>query len=207
MKIYCQLLDGIHVRVSNADQLIANATLGGVYILEGDLDFNGKHWPAVFTEGSFSGKIIGNGYSIKNVTLEQSNNSTTSFGLFGQISEDAVIENVTFDNITVNVMAGSRLNEPKIGIIAGVLADGVMNSVELMNSQMVVYTKKIASGTIVTPEYGLVCAFGSIDGVEFSNCKVEFSRFDDPETTEQVEYNCDIDSEGRFKLSLKESGN
>ena len=205
MKIYCQLLDGIHVRVSTADQLIANANLNGVYILEGDLDFTGKHWPAVFTEGSFSGKIIGNGYSIKNVTLEQSNNSTTNFGMFGQISEDAVIENVTFDNITINVKAGSRLNEPKIGIIAGVLADGVMDSVKLTNSNIVVYTKKIASGTIVTPEYGLVCAFGSIDGVEFTNCNVEFSSFGDPDTVEQVEYSYDIDSEGRFTLSLKES--
>ena len=207
MKIYCKLLDGVQVRVDSADKLINNANLNGVYILEGDLDFSGKHWPDAFTEGSFSGKIIGNGYSIKNVTITQSNNSSSLFGLFGQITEDAKIENVTFDNITLNVMAGSRLNEPKIGILAGVIADGVMNNVELKNSNMVVYTKQIASGTIVNPEYGLVCAYGSVDGVKFNtaDCTVEFSRFDDLESVAQVEYTYTIDSEGRFTLSLKES--
>ncbi len=206
MKIYCKLLDGIHVRVDSADKLIANANLNGVYTLEGDLDFSGKRWPEVFSEGSFSGKIIGNGYSIKNVTLEQSNNSVTSFGLFGQISEGAVIKNVTFDNITVNVKAGSRLNA-NIGIIAGVLADGVMDSVKLKNSKMVVYTKQIASGTVIKPDYGLVCALGSVSGVDFSvNCGVEFSRFGDADTVEHVEYNdVTYDTEGRFKLTLKES--
>ena len=206
MKVYCKLLDGVHVRVDSADKLINNANLSGIYILEGDLDFSGKHWPDVFTEGAFSGKIIGNGHTIKNVTVNQTNNSTTVFGLFGQISEGAAIENVTFDNITVNVKAGSRLNEPKIGIIAGVIADGTMNSVKLRNSSIVVYTKKIASGTIVTPEYGLVCAYGSVEGVDFSqNCGVKFSRFDDLESVEQVEYDYAIDFEGRFTLSLKES--
>ena len=206
MKIYCKLLDGVHVRVDSADKLINNANLSGIYILEGDLDFSGKHWPDAFTEGSFSGKIIGNGHTIKNVTVNQTNNSTTVFGLFGQIAEGAVIENVTFDNVNVNVKAGSRLNEPKIGIIAGVIADGTMSSVKLQNSSIVVYTKKIASGTIVVPEYGLVCAFGSVEGVDFSkNCGVKFSRFDDLESVEQVEYDYVIDSEGRFTLSLKES--
>ena len=207
MKIYCKLLDGVHVRVDSADKLINNANLGGIYILEGDLDFSGKHWPDAFTEGSFTGKIIGNGYSIKNVTLNQTNNSTTTYGLFGQISEGAAIENVTFDNITLNVKAGSRLNEPKIGIIAGVIADGTMKSVKLKNSNIVVYTKEIASGTIVLPEYGLVCAYGSVEGVTFSldNCGVKFSSFNDPESTKQVEYDYVIDSEGRFTLSLKES--
>ena len=206
MKIYCKLLDGIHVRVDSADKLINNANLDGVYILEGDLDFSGKYWPEIFTEGNFTGKIIGNGYTIKNVTLDQNDNSSTVFGLFGQISEGASIENVKFDNITLNVKAGSRVNEPKIGIIAGVIADGTMNSVELKNSTIVIYTKSIASGTILTPDYGIVSAQGSVLSVDFSTgCGVEFSRFSDSDTVEQVEYDYDMDSEGRFKLSLKES--
>ena len=206
MKIYCKLLDGIHVRVDSADKLINNANLDGIYTIEGDLDFSGKYWPEIFTEGNFRGKIIGNGHTIKNVTVTQSDNSSAVFGLFGQISEDATIENLTFENITLNVKAGSRVNEPKIGIIAGVIADGVMNSVELKNSKIVIYTKSIASGTIVKPDYGIVSAQGSVLGVDFSDgCTVEFSSFGDSENVEQVEYEYAIDSEGRFKLSLKES--
>ena len=206
MKIYCKLLDGVHIRVDNADKLINNANLGGIYILESDLDFSGKYWPEIFTEGNFKGKIIGNGYTIKNVTLNQNDNSSTVFGLFGQVSEDASIENVKFDNITLNVKAGSRVNEPKIGIIAGVIADGTMSSVELKNSKIVIYTKSIVSGTVLNPDYGIVSAQGSVLGVDFSTgCGVEFSRFGDSDSVEQVEYEYDIDSEGRFKLSLKES--
>ena len=206
VKIYCKLIDGIIIRVDSADKLINNANLGGVYILEGNLDFSGKHWPDAFTEGSFNGKIIGNGYAIKNVNINQTSNSSSIFGLFGQISEGALIENVTFDNVTVNVMAGSRLNEPKIGILAGTVADGTVTNVKLSNSKMVVYTKKMLSGTITAPDYGIVCAFGSVSGVDFTeNCTVEFSRFTDPDTTEQATYDYTVDSEGRFKLSLKES--
>ena len=205
MKIYCKLLDGIHVRVNSADKLINNANLDGIYILEGDLDFSGKYWPEIFTEGNFKGKIIGNGYTIKNVTLNQNDNSSNVYGLFGQISEEASIENVKFDNITLNVKAGSRVNEPKIGIIAGVIADDTMSSVELKNSKIVIYTKSIASGTIVNPDYGIVCAQGSVLGVDFTGCNVEFSRFGDSDNVEQVEYEYVIDSEGCFKLSLKES--
>ena len=43
------------------------------------------------------------------------------------------------------------------------------------------------------------------DGRMFTGCNVEFSRFGDSDTVEQVEYEYVIDSEGCFKLSLKES--
>ena len=81
-----------------------------------------------------------------------------------------------------------------------------MSSVELKNSKIVIYTKSIASGTILNPDYGIVCAQGSVDGIDFSiGCGVEFSSFGDSDTVEQVEYEYVIDSEGCFKLSLKES--
>ena len=107
--------------------------------------------------------------------------------------------------LSPDVKAGSRVNEPKIGIIAGVIAEGTMSSVELKNSKIVIYTKSIASGTIINPDYGIVCAQGSVLGVDFTGCNVEFSRFGDSDTVEQVEYEYVIDSEGCFKLSLKES--
>jgi hypothetical protein len=82
-----------------------------------------------------------------------------------------------------------------------------MNSVVLKNSNIVVYTKEILAGTITPVEYGLVCAFGSTNGVSFStdNCGVKFSSFGDPENTVQVKYLYTIDSEGKFTLTLDES--
>ena len=203
MKVYCKLLDGVHFKINSADQLINNAYLNGVYTLESDLDFTGKHWPAVFTSEAFTGSIIGNGHTIKNVTLEQSSNDVTYFGLFGQISGS--IKNVTFDSIKVNVMSGSRMNGPMFGILAGSVEDGAFANVVLKNSSMVIYTKKLTAGTISAPDYGIVSAIGSLDGVTFSeNNTLAFSSFNDAASVEQVTYDYVIDSEGRFKLSLEE---
>ena len=203
MKVYCKLLDGVHFKINSADQLIENAYLNGVYTISSDLDFGGKLWPAVFTSDSFTGSIIGNGHTIKNVTLEQTSNDVTYFGLFGQIS-GGQIKDVTFDNVTVNIKAGSRMAGPMFGIISGSAEDGSFENVVLKNSTMVIYTKMITAGMIVTPDYGIVTAMGSIAGVTFSeNNTVAFSSFDDTASVEQVEYAYVIDSEGRFRLSLE----
>ena len=206
MKIYCKMLDGLHFRISSADQLIENAYLNGVYTITNNLDFTGKHWPEVFTTGSFSGAIIGNGYAITNVTLEQNDNSVTNFGLFGQIADDARIENLKLDNITLNVKAGSRLSEPKFGIIAGLISDSAsISAVRLTNSEIVIYTKSTVSMTVLKPEYGLVCGIGNTTGVDFSiGNKVEFSSFGDNETTTQESYVYTLDENGCFTLTKVE---
>ena len=206
MKIYCKMLDGMHFRISSADQLIENAYLNGVYTLADNLDFEGKNWPEIFTTGNFSGAIIGNGYTISNVTLEQNDNSVTNFGLFGQIVDGARIENLKLDNITVNVKAGSRLSEPKFGIIAGLISDGAdVRGVKLSNSEILIYTKSTVSMTILKPEYGLVCGIGQTTGVDFSiGNKVEFSSFGDNETTAQDTYVYTLDENGCFTLTKVE---
>ena len=206
MKIYCKLQEGVHFKITSTEQLIQNALLGGVYTLEADLDFAGYNWPAVFTTGSFSGQIIGNGHTIKNVTVSQTDNSATYFGLFGQLTDGALLKNVTFDNITVNITEGCLKGEPKYGIIAGSAADGSFNTVALKNSELVISNKKNSSTTILKPEYGIVCGYGSVIGIDFSESNsVQFSIFDAPESTETVVYEYQTDSDGRFTLTVKKS--
>jgi hypothetical protein len=204
MKIYCKLQDGVHFKVSSVEQLMQNAVLNGVYTLECDLNFAGRNWPAVFTTGSFKGKIIGNGHTIKNITVEQNNTSDTYFGLFGQLAEGALLKDVTFENITVNITEGCLKGEPKFGIIAGIAADGAFDSATLTSSKLVICNKKNSSTTILKPEYGIVCGYGSVIGIDFSesNC-VEFSTFGAPEGTETVGYVYQLDADGRFTLSLQ----
>ena len=206
MKIYCKLQDGVHFKISSTEQLVQNAVLNGVYTLESDLDFTDYNWPAIFTTGSFKGQIIGNGYSIENVTVEQTDNSATYFGLFGQLADGALLENVTFNNITVNITEGCLKGEPKFGIIAGSVADGVFNGVSLENSELVICNKKNSSTTILKPEYGIVCGYGSVSGIDFSvGNGVSFSTFGAPDSTETVEYLYQIDENGRFTLTEKTS--
>ena len=206
MKIYCKIQDGVHFKVTSVEQLVQNAVLGGVYTLENDLDFAGYNWPAVFTTGSFKGQIIGNGHTIKNVTVEQTDTSTTYFGLFGQLADGALLKNVTFDNVKVNIKDGCLKGEPKFGIIAGVAADGVFVNAALTNSELVISNKNNSSTTILKPEYGIVCGYGSVSGISFSqNNTVSFSTFGAPDGTETVEYVWTPDENGRFTLAVKES--
>ena len=206
MKIYCKLQDGIHFQISSIEQFIQNAVLNGVYTLDTDLDFTEYNWPAVFTTGSFKGQIIGNGHVIKNVTIEQTDTSTTYFGLFAQLSDGALISNVTFDNVTVNITEGCLKGEPKYGIVTGAAANSAFESTALTNSKLVICNKKNSSTTILKPEYGVVCGYGSVSGITFDkNNTVSFSTFGAPDSTETVEYAYQLDESGRFTLTEKTS--
>ncbi|MBQ4052960.1 MAG: hypothetical protein IJD33_01335, partial [Clostridia bacterium] len=44
--------------------------------------------------------IIGNGFTVKNLTVEKS--GKVNLSLFGAVSKDAVVENLTFENVTCN---------------------------------------------------------------------------------------------------------
>ena len=217
MKIYCKTLEGMHFTINSAEQLINSAMSNGVYTLESDIDFTGYDWPEIFTSGvsgtsdesnessGFNIKIIGNGHTIKNVTLDQKD-AADNFGLFATLSSGSLIKDVTFDNITVNIHAGAKINspDPQFGIIVGHAADGIFDGAKLTNSKLVIYTNKTSSITILKPEYGIVCGYGSVSGIDFSTGNtVEFSRFGDSEGMEQTEYNYNVDEYGRFKLAAK----
>ena len=50
--------------------------------------------------GNFNGTIKGNGHTIKNVTIEQTNNSKVNAGLFGYLAETSSLSDLTFENVT-----------------------------------------------------------------------------------------------------------
>ncbi len=198
MKLYCTTLDGLWFEVDSAEKISKNSYLNAHYILKNDIDFEGKSWPATFTSKGFKGSIEGNGYTIKNITLTQNQNSVTYFGLFGQISDGAEIKNVTFDNITVNIKAGSRTQGCTFGILAGLISENsVIEGVTLSNSSFVFSSK--TQPYISRPSYGIVCGLGAITGINYAeNNTVSF------DTDGNVEYVYSIDEEGRFTLEAKE---
>ena len=122
-QIYTKWLDGTWFKVSDITHLTSNAFKDGIYVLETDLDFTGKNWPAMFSGDTFTGKIIGNGHKISNVTVRQRNVADQNGGLFASIGEGAVIENVSFENITYAVEAGSRKQGASFGMLTGSLSE------------------------------------------------------------------------------------
>jgi hypothetical protein len=160
MKLYVDYLEGEWYHIYNAEQFADNASLKGNYILHADLDFSDEIWPTSLMYGNFTGTIEGNGFTIRNVDLRQTNNSKVNAGLFGNLTETAHISNVIFDNAAFTIEAGTRVKGTSFGLFAGTIAEAAkLENVTITNSKL-----KVDSGCYFgVDDYsiGLICGMGS----------------------------------------------
>jgi uncharacterized repeat protein (TIGR02543 family) len=130
--IYLKYIEGSYVQVTNADDLKSGGKIWfsgknkqgnpvDGYSLSNDIDFSGV---SVSMAETFSGKIIGNGYSLKNLTLTVTSkkidkDTSKSVGLFKEL-DGAYIENLTFEDMTVklNVKSGIPVEVSPLAIKA-----------------------------------------------------------------------------------------
>ena len=124
LKLYIEYEEGEWYHISNAEQLINNANPNGCYLLMEDLDFTDLMWPAEFSSDTFSGRIVGNGHTIRNVTVLQDQTASPNRGLFGSLGAGAVITDVTFENVVYRIEKGTRLSNCTFGLFAGELMIG-----------------------------------------------------------------------------------
>lgn len=162
MKLYVDWTQGQWYHIYNAAQFVNNASLTGNYVIHADLDFTEEIWPTVMMYGSFAGTIEGNGHIFKNIAIEQTNNSKLNAGIFGQLTETAIIKDLTIENATVTIKSGTRVNGTTYGLLAGTIADGAT----FTNVQILTSALQIDSGCYFgTEDYsiGLLCGMGSAD--------------------------------------------
>ena len=162
MKLYVAWEEGEWYHIYNVEQFLDNASVNGSYVIHADLDFEGEIWPSSLMYGNFAGTIQGNGHTFKNISLEQTNNSKVNAGLFGRVSEGAVITDLTLENVTFTVKAGTRVAGTCYGLFAGVISgDTTIENVSILNS-----TLQIDSNCYFgVDDYsiGLLCGMGSAD--------------------------------------------
>lgn len=160
MKLYIDYMEGEWYHIYNAEQFAENASLKGNYILHADLDFSDEIWPTSLMYGNFTGSIEGNGYTIRNIDLRQTNNSKVNAGLFGHLTEEAKLSNVTFDRASFTIEAGTRVKGTSFGLFAGTISESAaIENVTITNS-----TLKIDSGCYFGADdysIGLICGMGS----------------------------------------------
>ncbi len=160
LQLYVDWLPGEWYRISSAKQFVENFSLDGSYELLADLDFTDEIWPTAMMYGSFTGTIRGNGHTISNVQITQTDNAKLNAGLFGQLTETASLTDVSFENITFTLKNGARMAGTSYGLLAGTVADSaVLTNVNVLNSCL-----QIDSGCYFgTDDYtiGLVCGMGS----------------------------------------------
>lgn len=166
LQLYVDWMEGEWYRIYNVNQFLDNYSIAGSYELYADLDFTDENWPTSLMYGSYTGTIRGNGHTIRNVTVEQTNNSKINAGLFGQLASTAVLEDVTFENVTFTLKSGTRMAGTAYGLLAGIVSDGAkVSNVQILSSQLL-----IDSGCYFgTEDYviGLVCGMGDA-GVDTS---------------------------------------
>ncbi len=169
IRLYTTWMEGTWFRISTPKQLYDNARLGGSYIIEADLDFTGMLWPTVFSTGDYTGTIVGNGHTISNVTVLQGDNSKINGGLFGVLTSTASITDLKLENITYRMVAGSRMQGPNYGLLAGTVQEGAtLTGVTLTG------TIEIGKDCYRPNDYnvGLVCGAGQVEGIDVSGITV-----------------------------------
>lgn len=126
--VYVEWKDGVWYEISTAKQFVDNASLDGCYNIHADLDFTGLAWDTNLATSAmgFSGKIIGiNGAKkFSNISFEQANNQNIYGGIFARIMDSAVIRDVSFENVTYVLGAGTRAaTGGYFGLFAGSIAE------------------------------------------------------------------------------------
>ena len=180
MKLYVDWMEGEWYHIYTVEQFVDNASVNGNYEIHADLDFAEEIWPTSLMYGTFSGTIKGNGHTLKNIEVTQTNNSKVNAGLFGALSETANISDVTFENVTFTIERGTRVAGTSYGLFAGsISSEAVINNVKVVAS-----TLQIDSGCYFgVDDYsiGLVCGMG--DASVLSSADIScVATGDEPET-------------------------
>ncbi len=187
-RIYMKYVKGNYARITNTDELKVSGKYGffGVdrngnaidgYIIGKDLDFNGI---SVEMAESFKGKIYGNGYSLKNITLSVSSrkldkDSSKSLGLF-LLLDGAYIEDLTFENMNIKLSVNSG-----IPVTVGALAVEA-NKTQLKNILFTDLTIDTGKGDDGIAAYTISDLFAkgrnnSLDNVTGTNVNITASEF------------------------------
>ena len=157
LKLYLDWKEGKWFKITTAQQFIKAFSPSGCYEILADLDFTGKTWPTTLMYGNFTGTIQGNGHTISNVELKQTSNNKMNCGLFGTVAEGACLENITFENITFSVEAGTRLQGAAYGLFAGSVSENAnVQNVMITGSLMQIH----AGANLNTVSLGLISGYG-----------------------------------------------
>ncbi len=180
LKLYVDWTEGEWYRIHTVDQFIESASLNGNYELFADLDFEGEIWPTTFMYGNFGGVIKGNGHTIKNIEFTQTNNSKVNAGLFGHLTDTAIISDLKFENITFTIKAGTRKVGTSYGLFAGTLSDkATLSNVNILNSHLQIDSSCYFGVDDYT--IGLVCGMG--DASKLATAQIDCVAVgDEPET-------------------------
>ncbi|MBQ0101924.1 MAG: hypothetical protein KBT31_03910, partial [Firmicutes bacterium] len=104
--------------------------------LMADIDLSGIDWATVWptskADVEFRGTFNGNSHTISNFTYNEGSNGGYRFGLFRRIGQDAVVRNLTFDNVSINCE-----NSDNVGVCVGEIASAAtVTNIKIMSGSV-----------------------------------------------------------------------
>ena len=102
--------------------------VGDTVLLMNDLDFMGVDYSPI---PLFSGSLDGQGYTLKNVSINLSESSVFNVGLFGQLS-GASIRNLNVDRLTIDAL----IEMVSVGSIAGRALNSTLENIAISNAEL-----------------------------------------------------------------------
>ena len=197
-RVYLKYIEGNYARITNPEELKTGGKYGFFgtdrngntvdgYIIGKDIDFDGI---SIEMAERFKGKIYGNGYSLKNITISVAsrkldNDKSKSAGLFLSL-EGAYIEDLTFDNMNIKLNVNSG-----IPVTVGALAVEA-NRTQLKNVQFNGLTITTGKGDDGDAVYIISDLFAkgrnnSLENVTGANINITASEFAQINTMLEVE--------------------
>lgn len=172
MNLYVDYKDGKWFKITTADQFISNSSVSGCYEILADLDFTDKNWKSSLMYGTFKGTIEGNGHTFKNISLEQRDTGKANTGLFGQLSKESVIKDLTLENITLEIARGTMFFGANFGLLAGTVSEeATLENVEIGGRVLINSSCSFSKNYSI----GLLCGLGDTKGIDISNISCEGS--------------------------------
>ncbi len=138
--------------------------------LDTDIDYDGSKvsFPSLT---DFSGTFIGNGHTIKNITKDITlTKNSKNYGLFGDLKSGAIIENLRFENVNINVKIAWNSVYP-IGFLAGSAEEGASVKGCSFENCSLIYTK-LASASEASVQFSSGTKYEYIFGT--ADEKVDF---------------------------------
>lgn len=118
-------------RIYNSTDLIRiSSNLNKHYILMNDIDLSGMNWSPIgsLSNEYFKGSINGNGHTIKNMTIHNTDNTISSTFIYG-LDFGSSIYDLTFENININTNSeASTVTSYNSGTINNIKATGNITS-------------------------------------------------------------------------------
>ena len=131
MKLYVDWLEGEWYHVYTAQQFIKLIEDDVNFEICADLDFTGVKWPKDLTNGTYTGIINGNGFSMTNIDAKNK-------ALFEEIGDYAQINNLTFG--IVNPAEGAGVDY----LCGSIIENATLNEVQIIVDGAVVYPDAVS---------------------------------------------------------------